>query len=622
MTSKDILTLYRNTISITKTSLGQKRLFDAWCSRPAPHRVLAFDTETTDVDKSGRVFGISLAFLHPVGGYPVLVWARENTALFYAALSLLNITTHKVAHNARFDIRMLADLVDVSDAECTYIMSRIYYDRRRKHSLKELAEFLCPELSQWGDPVKEELKRLRAEAKKAGLPKESVNYSHVPDAIMGKYSMLDSFICLMLYYHLWPHIKQDYMEVYTREKAVSLIINKIENVGLRFDSAKAKEHAVGLRKIAKLEKNAIQLLAGSAVNPASPIQVVTALRSFDVPDKLLTAKGKVTTASPVLVERLEQMPRKAQSFVKALLNYRAATKTVNTYLAPLAKRADADNGIIYCHINPADSRTGRMASREPNLQNIPNIIARRTGQANPVRECFTCRPGCAIYYFDYSQMEMAYFGMLAGDQDILNGYAAGEDIHLTMGRIIYGPDCTQYQRDVTKNINFGVIYGMGVRTMAQLYKMSLAEAREFLNIYYAKFPSVHRFQEQCKREIARCGYVQDLFGRRYHIAEAYKAVNALVQGGCAQVFKTALISLESFFKHESFATDEVRIVLPVHDEFQIEAPILKPFDEKILCTAVVVCMTDVPQLIKRGLQLRVGVSKTLTNWAEKEKIAV
>jgi len=263
-----------------------------------------------------------------------------------------------------------------------------------------------------------------------------------------------------------------------------------------------------------------------------------------------------------------------------------------------------------------------MAARNPNLQNIPTLAPRRgrtSGGENPVRSCFICREGFANYYFDYSQMEIVLFGAHTDTCVILDTYNSGGDVHGAMAEILYGKDYDKIQRDRTKDTNYGIIYGMGIMGMAKYRACTMKQAREFLDFYYKTFDSIGDFQAECKQRLQLDGYVEDWFGKRYHIPsnEAYKAVNAIIQGGCAQIFKIALIALDKYLD-----TSDAYLILPVHDEFQIEKQPERPSLEKLFITSVIRRMVQIPQLDERRLRLRVDVSKTTTNWAKKKKLEV
>lgn len=421
-------------------------------------------------------------------------------------------------------------------------------------------------------------------------------------------------------------MKPDFRQLYAREKAVFHIISKVEERGLAFDSKKARREAGKLQKKIQTEMKKIQQVAGLDFNPNSPAQVLKALRQLGLTDKQLTLKGKVTTGADVLHRvQAEGCKKRVDNFISSLLLNRAYIKTCNTYLLPLAKRAEMNDGIVYTKINPTDTRTGRMASREPNLQNIPTLTPRRgrtAGGENPVRSCFICRKGFANYYFDYSQMEIVLYGLYAGEPLITDTYKAGGDIHGVMCERLYSKDYTVIERDRTKDTNYGIIYGMGVNGMAQYRGVSKEEAREFLKFYHQSFPSITEFLEVLKYELKTKGYVEDWFGRHYSIpyGNAYLAISALIQGACAQIFKIALIAIDEYldkgYEH---------ILLPVHDEFQIEvkkANYWRKREERYFMTSIIDRMVNITELIDRDLILRVDVSKSTTNWAEKQKLEI
>lgn len=640
MNSNEIVNLYKRSTKLTVAGAESRRLFHTWSVLPVKHRLTVFDTETTGVIfheptilkhnsleircPGPVIFGISLAL--DINGRIILVWARIDTELYDDVCSLLNKPSIKVAHNARYDIRMAeGGSISINGlVDCTQTMSRIINDRRKKHSLQKLSETWCPELSDWEEPVKAEMTRIKSAYTRAGHPKGYANYSFLPDELMCPYSMMDSFMCLIGYKILWPAIKSTFLELYKRERKVYYIISKIEKRGLAFNAVKAKKEAAKLTK--KIDKSLSQM---EGLNPNSPAQVLNALRGMRVKDRDLTYKGKVTTGADVLRELQNKTKnKKVTRFIDSLLLHRAYTKTVSTYLLPLTKCAEYNNGIVYTSINPTDTRTGRMASRNPNLHNIPTLNPRRgrtSGGVNPVRSCFVCRPGYSNYFFDYSQMEIVLFGAYTDARIILDTYNAGGDVHEAMAKTLYGKNHTKIQRDRTKDTNYGIIFGMGIQGIAKYRACTMKQARQFLDFYYETFDSIRDFQDECKQRLQLDGYVEDWFGKRYYIpvGESYKAVNALVQGGCAQIFKIGLLETDKLLNDSGYDF-ESNILLPVHDELIIESRVadgsVRTYDEKFFAGTVILAMTDMPQLREQELELRVDVSKTTTNWAEKEKL--
>lgn len=637
MNSQQILNLYKKAIRITRWNSQTANWFKRWKKQLDSTRLMIVDTETTGVTfheptilKHGKlelscpgpvIFGISLCL--PVDGELILVWARMETKLYEEVVKLLNYSSIKVAHNARYDIRMFQEenVKIAGQIECTQTMSRIIYDRRMKHSLQSLSEMWCPELSDWEVELKREFTRIQSASTRSGNPKGYTNYSFIPDELVCPYSMTDSFMCYIGYRIMWPIIETTFAEVYERERKIYYIINEVEKKGLAFDAKKAQRLAVEPR--CQMEQSCEKMfeIAGE-FNPNYPKGVLDTLELIGVPQRDLMLKGKRTSKAEVIERAARRNKRKqVKKFIKHLLIYRSHNKTVGTYLDPLSRRASQSNGIVYTEINPADTVTSRMASRNPNLQNITRPGTSTGEKENPVRSCFGPRPGCAIYYPDYSQMEVAVFGLTAGEERILEAYAAGKDIHGHMTSYIHGENYTQEQRDRTKAVTFGKIYGLGIKAMALMYGMEEYEAKECSDNYHAEFPSINTFQDMCEVELEERGYVTDFFGRRYHVPvrEAYKAVNCLVQGGCAQAFKIGLIQTHSFLNTLKWPA---YIVLPVHDEIQIESKIMPRDNERYFCRHVVEQMTKIPQLLDRGLRLRVDVKKSTTNWAEKVAVNV
>jgi len=234
-----------------------------------------------------------------------------------------------------------------------------------------------------------------------------------------------------------------------------------------------------------------------------------------------------------------------------------------------------------------------------------------------VKRCVTCPPGWRFWYFDYKAMEFAVFGLMAGEQTILDAYAAGEDLHLAMSKVLFGEELAAEKRAIAKTIDFAIIYGAGNGRIAEQLSVPVKEAAAHREAYYSRFPAIPRFIKQCDRELRRRGYVEDYFGRRYHIREGYKAVNALVQGGCAQAFKIAMLNLSQRY----VIGERCKLMLPVHDEMQFRRRQASQSSDRLFVSRVVSAMQDIPQFTSRGLTLRVDVAYSDTSWAEKRKWA-
>lgn len=601
--------------------------------------IVAADTETTGLlfhrpsvlhDDYDRLvdnplpFGLTLAFPHR--GQLVLVWGRYGTDLYKACQDVFASDCMKVWHNAKYDLRVCkTNGVEVNGTQlCTLTMSRIYWDRRKSHGLQQLSEVICPGISDWEVDLKKELTKLRRQWSKkkdewnpmwAGDPKEYVNYSFLPDKMIGGYSMTDGFMVWQLFQKLSPYMADEYGDIFDREMAITHVVTKIEEAGMGFDVKRGRNELKILLPKIKLKRRILNELSPPDFT-LGPKKILEALKFLGVKSRQLKAKGKETTGVDTLNQAVRDgVPKRAERFIKVLLDFRAYSKIANTYLKPLTEQAERTGGTVYTTINPTDSRTGRPASRDPNLLNIPNQDVKQRGRQNHVRDCFVPRDGKAVYYFDVSQQEMAMFLSYAGANDMLEAYLEGKDLHQHMADLLGRPD----KRKIIKNQNFGVIYGLGIRAMAASQNLTIEQAKEEMKIYNREFPFIQELQERLKEELRFYGYVQDYFGRRYHVpfGQAYKAVNAIVQGGCAQGFKQGLLQVDELYDKRY---GDAKIILPVYDELMVERHVRK--DEGVFCQETMECMSEVSELMGVGLTFRVDVKRTITNWAEKKEIKI
>ena len=601
--------------------------------------IVCCDTETTGLlfhtpsvlhDDHDRIvdnpfpFGLTLAFPHK--DRLVLVWGRYGTDLYKACQDVFASECMKVWHNAKYDLRVCkTNDIEVNGTQlCTLTMSRIYWDRRKSHGLQQLSEFICPGISDWEIDLKKELTKLRRQWSKKkdewnpawiGNPKEYVNYSFLPDKMIGGYSMTDVFVDWQLFQKLSPYMCEEYGDIFEREMAITHVVTKIEEAGMGFDIKRGRNELKALLPKIKVKRRILDELSLPDFT-LGPKKILETLKFLGVKSNQLKVKGKETTSVDVLNQAVRDgVPKRAERFIKVLLDFRAYNKIANTYLKPLTEQAERTGGTVYTTINPTDSRTGRPASRDPNLLNIPNQDVKQRGRQNHVRDCFVPRKGKAVYYFDVSQQEMAMFLSYAGANDMLQAYLDGEDLHQHMADLLGRPD----KRKIVKNQNFGVIFGLGIRAMAASQNLTIEQAKEEMKIYNEEFPFIQDLQDRLKDELQMYGYVEDYFGRRYHIpyGQAYKAVNAIVQGGCAQAFKQGLLQVDELYERKY---KDAKIILPVYDELQIERKIKK--DERMFCQETMECMSDVKELMDVGLKFRVDIARTTTDWAHKEKLKI
>lgn len=644
----DILELYNDAAKITKACATQRNAFRYWAShnKRAPEQSLSFDTETTGISfgvpsmlhignsdikcYNIKVFGISLAI--PTRKRVVLIWARLGTDLFDEAVKLLGMPGQKVAHNSRYDLRVCKiNKIKVAETiHCTLTAARIFWDRRQRFGIQPLSEFICPELSDWELQLKAESRRIKSRYTRSGHPKNYTNYSFIPDDIMAPYSMTDSFMCLIVHSMIHASMKDIYNEVYTREQKVLRIALKMEQQSLQYDCHKSLIEERFLNRKAHTLEQKLYALVGAEFNIKSPAQVLKLLLKINIPIKYITKDDKLSTDKNLLepiVDGKLWKNKKGILFIQTLLDVKAIYKLVNSYLVPLRKRALYNNGRIYCNINSADTRTGRMAVTDPGLQTIPRLLSKRK-RKNPIRSCFICKPGFWNYHFDFKQIEMIFYAALIGDKHLVDIYNSGLDIYTEIAKYAVRKKDLDYikehlgdPRQQLKQLSLAIIYGAGIPGTAKILQMPKDRAASLLYGYLEACPLVLEYRNQCKHELYTKGYVEDFFGRRYHIepGQAYKAPNAVVQGSCAQILKIALIQVDRYINttSERFRS---RIIMPIHDELILERLSKYKKTEKKFMQCVIHEMQNIKQLTDRGLKLTIEVARTKTNWESKKEL--
>lgn len=360
------------------------------------------------------------------------------------------------------------------------------------------------------------------------------------------------------------------------ELPVSAILWSMERTGVCIDTTLlAKESAELAERIDQVETK-ITVLSGEPVNPASPKQLAHILfEKLQLPAKKKTSGGTHSTSEEVLSELALDYP-----IAQQILEFRKLTKLKNTYTDKLPEMVDAADGRVHTTFGQATAVTGRLASSDPNLQNIPV----RTPEGRRVRAAFVAKPGGVIVSADYSQIELRLMAHLSGDERLIAAFTAGKDVHRATASEVFGvpiESVTDEQRRMAKVINFGLIYGMSAFGLAKNLGIDRTRAKLYMDEYFARYPGVARYMEKTRREAIEKGFVRTLWGRRLWIPELKSpnaqvraaaeraAINAPVQGSAADVIKRAMIAVDAWIKKEELQT---RLILQVHDELVFEVP--------------------------------------------------
>ena len=358
------------------------------------------------------------------------------------------------------------------------------------------------------------------------------------------------------------------------EMPLARVLANMENTGFRIDVEGIIKYGEELAEMAQALQERIYVYAGERFNISSPKQLGEVLfEKMNLPAMKKTKTGYSTDVD-VLKKLIPYHP-----IIEDILDYRQVAKLKSTYADALAKAADG-NGRVHSIFNQTGTATGRLSSSEPNLQNIPV----RTEMGREFRKYFVPKSeDYLIIDADYSQIELRILAHISGDENMINAFLSGEDIHTMTASKVFGvspEEVTPENRKRAKAVNFGILYGMGEFSLSEDLGISIAQAKKYIQSYLAGFPKVSGYLDNVKAEARRDGYVTTLFGRRRRIAELESsnknlqhfgervAMNSPIQGTAADIIKIAMIKVEKELKNSGI---DARLILQVHDELLIEA---------------------------------------------------
>lgn len=586
---------------------------DAWLQRIEAAELTALDTETTALDPlAARLVGISLAV---APGQACYIPLAHRTADAGGQLPLaetlqklrpwLESERHaKVGQHLKYDAHVLANHgIRLGGIAHDTLLQSYVLEAHRRHDLDDLAQRHLNRKTITYEEV-------------CGKGASQIGFDEVPLARATAYAAEDAEVALALHQVLWPRIAADarLRYVYTEiEMPVSLVLFEMERHGVLIDRERlARQSAELAQRMAELEAKA-HALAGERFNLGSPKQIGEILfEKLKLPVSKRTASGAPSTDEEVLEKLALDYP-----LPKAILEYRTLAKLKSTYCDKLPASIDPRTGRVHTSYGQAVAITGRLASSEPNLQNIPI----RTPEGRRIREAFIAPPGHRIVSVDYSQIELRIMAHLSGDEGLLAAFAAGEDIHRATAAEVFGvpaAEVTAEQRRYAKTINFGLIYGMSAFGLAANLGIDKETARNFIERYFSRYPGVKRYMDQTRELARRQGYVETVFGRRLWLPEINSpngprraaaeraAINAPMQGTAADLIKLAMIAVARWLREEALQT---KLIMQVHDELVFEVPQAE----------VARVRGEVPRLMCGVAQLRVPLAAEVgegANWDE------
>jgi DNA polymerase-1 len=550
---------------------------------------LALDTETTSIRAmQAELVGISLAVDEKKGYYiPVGHLTGERQLPVKQVAEVLNPffkdpEIKKIGHHLKFDlISLLRHGFSLEGLSFdTLIAAWILDPESRDLGLKDLSEH------QLHIPMThiEEL---------IGKGKNQLTMANVPIAKAAPYAAADAVITYLLYRHLEPKLKDPKTTFIFDEIEMPLIpvLAKMEMTGISLDVEFLKKMSTEIAKrMISLEDEAYKE-AGQKFNLNSTQQLSKILfekLKLEPPGVgKRTASGHFSTAVGVLEELKGQ-----HKVVDLLLEYRELSKLKSTYLDSLPETINPQTHRVHTSYSQTGAVTGRLASSDPNLQNIPI----RTELGAQIRQAFIAAPGNYLLSVDYSQIELRIVAHMSGDEAMLSAFRAGKDIHAATAAAIYDVPFEQVskeQRRHSKAINFGLIYGMSPFGLSRTTDLTLAEAENFVKDYFIEFPGVKNYLDNLRKTAAKQGYVETLLGRRRYFPnlknggnpqlrarEEREATNSPIQGTAADILKMAMIKLGPALEKAGL---NAKLLLQVHDELVLEVP-----EKELIKTAEIV----------------------------------
>ncbi len=405
-----------------------------------------------------------------------------------------------------------------------------------------------------------------------------------------EYACEDADITLQLKNKLEPELKKHDCErlFYDIEMPLMPVLAEMEMNGVCIDTDSLTETSKQLtQRMLEIEQK-IYTLAGEQFNIASPKQVGDILFGKL---KIIEKAKKTKTGQYVTSEEVLQQLRHKHEIVGLILDHRGLKKLLGTYVDALPLLINPRTGHIHTSFNQTITATGRLSSSDPNLQNIPV----RGEDGKEIRKAFVPEPGCLFFSADYSQIELRVMAHLSGDENMIEVFREGKDLHAATAANIYKKpieEVTRDERTKSKRANFGIIYGITVFGLAERLEISRDEAKMLINGYFNTFPQVHDYMEKSKEIARQQGYVTTLFGRRRYLPDINSqnatvrgfaernAINAPIQGTAADIIKVAMIRIFQRFKQEHLRS---KMILQVHDELNFSVyPEEKELVERIV----------------------------------------
>jgi len=554
--------------------ITNEKQIDDWINEAEEAGELAIDTETSSLDAhQAELVGISLstkigkACYIPIG-HKFKGCLKKETVIKKLKPLLEDKSVKKIGQNIKFDfIVLFKQGINMSSMEDTMLMSYVLDAGKNRHNMDTLSEI---HLQHKTISFKEIV----------GTGKKEINFSDVELDKAMEYAAEDADITYRLYKIFIKNLKLEKLtniyEIF--EKPLIKILAFMEIEGIKIDNKFLKVLSEKFKKkINKLEKEVFKI-SKKEFNIASPKQLGEIIYN-DLKIAVLkkTRKGSFATNASVL----EDLAFKGHKFPKLILDWRQASKLKNTYSDALPEHINLITKRVHTSFLLAATTTGRLASSDPNLQNIPI----KSEDGRDIRKAFIAEKNFTLISADYNQIEMRILADLADVKELKKAFKNNEDIHSLTASQVFDVDIKKVDQDMrrkAKAINFGIIYGISQYGLAKQINVSNHEADVFLNAYFARFPEIKIYMENTIKFCKKSGYVNNIFGRRSHFNgindknfnvrsfQERATINAPIQGSASEIMRLAMIRLNKKFK--SLKNNKSKMLLQIHDELIFEVP--------------------------------------------------
>lgn len=569
---------------------------------------VCFDTETTSLNElEAELVGLSFSYKKGLAYY---IPISEDRA---AALQTLEIfrpffekeSILKIAHNLKYDYKILKRYgIELKGNLFDTMIAHYLLNPDGRHGMDYLSEIYLNYT-----PIAIET-LIGKKGKKQG------NFREVDLQMQTDYAAEDADITFQLFEIFAPQIKKEGLEdlFYKVEMPLMQVLAKMELEGVALDVQWLEQESIDLENDLKHLESQIFELSGEVFNMNSPRQLGEIL--FDKmqldPKAKKTKTGQYQTSEDVL-----QKLASKHEIIQHILEYRTYQKLKSTYVDALPQQIEPTDGRVHTNFSQTTAATGRLASLNPNLQNIPI----RTLRGQQIRGAFVAPQGHKIISADYSQIELRLIAEISDETNMIEAFQRGEDIHASTASKLFGvpiEEVSKTQRSQAKTVNFGIVYGQSAFALAEQTGLSRTEAKQMIDAYYDTYPKLKEWMAQQVQKARQLGYVETILGRKRHLKDIHSnnfvvkghaernAVNAPIQGSAADIIKMAMINIDRRLGEQKLQT---KMLLQVHDELIFEAP------EEELNLATELIKTEMESAFETQVPLSVEVGVG-DNWLE------